>query len=129
VASLSLASPQPHDTAVPADPDAVAVAERRGERESQPIDVGREFDGGADDLTGLCIRTQARIIVADAKLLALPRDDERVGCLHAARLTVKVRQLAWHTPLASLPDRRGESRLPSDGLVLAGRSGGTDESR
>jgi hypothetical protein len=71
--------PQPHRTPIVADFHPVAVVHSRPQDEPQALDVRRQLDGGADDLAGMGVWTDARIIVAHAELLALPGDDERVG--------------------------------------------------
>ena len=87
------ASPQAHHFAIVGDPDVVAMPQGGSQGEPQASHVGRQLDGGTDDLTGMRVRPEPRVIVPDAKLATLPGDDERVG-LHAR----SVRRRSRHLP-------------------------------
>jgi hypothetical protein len=83
----SSASPQPHHSAIGGDPDAVAIAHRGAQHRPQAIHVRCQLDSSTDDLTGMGVRPEAGVVVADAELLTLPGDDERVGALCGDRTT------------------------------------------
>ena len=96
--------PQSDRAAVLGDLDVKAIAQRRRQDEPEPVDIGRQLDGGTDDLTSVHIRPEVWVIVADAELAAIPGDDERVRCLHRPMLAAGSCQLAW--PDATVQARR-----------------------
>ena len=88
-------SPQPHDAAVVADTHSVAVTHCCPQGEPQTLHIRRQLDGAADDLTGMGVRPEMGVIVANTELLALPGDDERVGGFHRVRLRPLRCHLGW----------------------------------
>jgi len=75
---MSPEPPEPDRRPVVAHPDAVPLADSRGQDEAQALDVGGELHGRAQLLTVTRVHAETGVIVADAELATLPSDDERL---------------------------------------------------
>ena len=68
------------------DTHAIAVAEDRPQDEPQALHVARQLDRRTETGSSRRVGRAPRVVLADADLLALPGDDERVG-LHRSSVS------------------------------------------
>jgi len=93
-------SPQPDHAPVVADPDAVAVPDRRQQDEAQPVDMRRQLHGGADDGTTRRVRPEVRVIM---RAFVTDRDEAASGAERMAASRARA--------LAAIPQETFEEEL------------------
>jgi len=69
----------PPCAAIVAHPDAAAVAHGGRQHQPEPVHVGRQLDGGADDGAAWRVGPEVRVVMSDAGLMVMPVRKTR-GC-------------------------------------------------